>query len=1036
MTNLMTSSSGLIVIGDGMAGTAVVEEISKRPDAPRITVFGREPHGRYNRILLSDVLACAKSFKEIVQGVPSDTPEGPVQWRPGVPIAAIRPDRKEVVGEDGACHRYDRLIIATGSLPFIPPIRGLDRSGIFSFRTLDDTEAMIRWASGHDRAVVVGGGLLGLEAARGLTNRAMSVTVVHLVDHVMEQQLDARAGAILAAELEKMGIQFRLGCTVEEVTGDARVRGVRLTTGETIETDLVLLTAGIRPNISLARDAGLAVGRGILVDDRMTTSDPDILAVGECIEHRGRTYGLLAPALEQARVAAEAVMGEGSSVYAGSVPSAVLKVAGIRLASMGDFSAKDEGCEELTYMDPAEGIYKKLVIRKGLVAGAIFLGDDGGAGEVRTLMENRRDVSAMRSRLLSGSPGPESSDSLAEAPESTLICNCHGVTKGEILCAFREKGCVSREQVSEVTRAGTGCGSCVPRIEELLETAPRGEGASPTAARSPRTSTNKIEIWKQEKDGLDVLDDLDRYAIEGWETISESDVQRLKWHGLFLRVPTPGLFMIRVRMPGGIARSAQFRALAEISDRFGKGFADITTRQQIQLRNMRIEEVPEIFRMLASVGLGTLQTGMDSIRNIIGCPVTGLTPAELHDTSPIIRAFNETIVGNREFTNLPRKFNVAVTGCRENCLHADTQDVALVPATRQIDGEAETGFNLLAGGKVGSGGFRAASPLDVFVRPDEAVEVLCHITRLFRDHGPRESRTRSRLAFLVDDWGVSRIRKELETRMGRPLSRAGKDERDPRKRADHVGLFRQRQPGLNYVGLKVPVGRLTSGQMAEAARLADEYGNGELRLTHGQNLILPHIPDARIGKMAAEEPLLKDLRYDPSEVMRGLVSCTGIEYCGLAVIETKNRALETARRLEREISEVRPLSIHWSGCPAGCGNHLIADIGLLGKRAKVDRGDGSKEVVDAVDIFIGGRGGPRPRSGTKVFEDVPCEQLPEILKSLASHAVREKGVEIPKDRAPSISSWAGNAEIHLPSPGEEPRVALKGEGSSAEWGNQ
>ncbi|MBI3610678.1 MAG: FAD-dependent oxidoreductase [Nitrospirae bacterium] len=1000
----------LIVIGNGMAGAAAIEEIVKKSSRPAITVFGGEPHVNYNRILLSDVLACAKSFNEIYLNSRAWYEEHGIQLRTGTFVTRIDPDQKKVFTQDGREHGYDRLLIATGSVPFIPPIKGLDRKGVFTFRNIDDTESMIRWAADHYRAVVVGGGLLGLEAARGLTHRGMAVTVVHLMNHLMEQQLDERAGAILRTEIEKMGIAVRLGCTVEEILGDKKAESVRLTTGEMMEADLVLITAGIRPNGGLAREAGLAVNRGILVDDSMQTSRPDVYAVGECIEHRGRTYGLVGPILEQAKVAADSIAGEGTQVYRGSVPSTTLKVAGIHLTSMGDHQGKEKESEELVYMDAAMAVYKKLVIRNKRVVGAIFLGDDDGSREVREMIQTSRDISAERSRLLSGKEDPKKADDPAAWPDAALVCNCNTVTKGEIVGAIREKNCKTREQIAGCTRATTGCGTCAPLVEQILESVLEepSDGVA-VAARKPKavsTSTNKIEEWKREKDGLDIQDDLVRYAKEGWEKITEGDIQRLKWHGLFLRTPTPGYFMIRVRIPNGIARAAQFRAFAEISKRFGKGFADITTRQQIQLRDIRIEHVPAIFEMLASAGLTSLQTGMDSIRNVMGCPVTGLSPTELIDTAAVVKQFTGLFIGNREYTNLPRKFNVTVTGCRENCTHAESQDIALIPATKEIDGQISAGFNVLVGGKTGSGGFRAASPLDVFVRPDEAAEILSRITLIYRDHGPRENRTKARLAFLLDEWGAARFRKELENRMGRPLARSGKDERDLKKKADHIGVYRQKQPGLNYVGLTVPVGRITTDRLAETARLSEEYGAGEIRLTGGQNLILPNIPDRVLGKLIQEEPLLKELKYNPSEIMRGLVSCTGIEYCGLALIETKNRALEIARRLEQQVASTKPVGIHWSGCPAGCGNHLLSDIGLLGKRAKLTKADGSTEVVDAVDIFVGGRGGVKAQAGIKMLEDVPCDQLPDVLKGLVRYVARDKAVEVMKGEMISLTTFA------------------------------
>ena len=489
---------------------------------------------------------------------------------------------------------------------------------------------------------------------------------------------------------------------------------------------------------------------------------------------------------------------------------------------------------------------------------------------------------------------------------------------------------------------------------------------------------NKIEEYKQEKDGLDILPEVPRYAAEGWEAITDGDKERLKWAGVFFRKQTPGNFMMRVRIPNGITSATQFRTLAEISEEFGKGFCDITTRQQIQLRWFKIENVPEIWHRLDMVGLVSLQTGMDNIRNVVGCPVAGLTPNELFDASPVVRQFTQMFVGNKAYTNLPRKFNVTITACKETCTHAEGQDIALTPATKEIEGSKVNGFNVAVGGKMGSGGYRVASPLNVFVTPQEAASICSHIVLIFRDHGSRENRTKARLAFLLEDWGSERFRHELERRADRPLLSAGEDRRSA-NHTDHIGIFRQRQPGLNYVGLAVPTGRITAEQMLQVADLLENYGSGQVRLTVGQNLIIPNVPDNRIGDLTAE-PILRDLRYDPSEVMRGLVSCTGMDYCHFALIETKGWALKTARVLEAKLGKTQPLRMHWSGCPAGCGNHSIADIGLLGKNIKLDG-----EVVEAVDVFAGGAAGCEPNQPIKIMENVPCEDLSAVVAGLVKH---------------------------------------------------
>ncbi len=486
---------------------------------------------------------------------------------------------------------------------------------------------------------------------------------------------------------------------------------------------------------------------------------------------------------------------------------------------------------------------------------------------------------------------------------------------------------------------------------------------------------NRIEAMKAEKDGLDVQEDLARFAREGWKTLGDDDKERLKWVGVFHRRPTPGHFMMRVRMPNGIVSAAQARLLGEITREAGRAsgrpIADVTTRQQIQLRWVTLENVPEVIARLEAAGLSSLQTGMDNIRGIIGCPATGLTPGELLDTAPIVTAFQKIFLGNKEFTNLPRKFNVTITGCLEHCTGGETQDISLTPA---VTGH-EPGFNLAVGGKQGSGGPVFATPLDAFVRPDEAADVCAAIALVFRDHGPRESRSKARLAFLLEVWGAARMRAELEKRLGRSLPPAGADARLA-THTDHVGVFRQKQAGLNYVGLKTPVGRLTGEQLLELARLAEQYGRGELRFTPLQNVLLPHVPDARLGDLT-QEPLLRALPYNPSEVARGLVACTGTDFCNLALIDTKTRALALAKEFEARFGSTRPIAVRWSGCPAGCGNHHTADIGLQGCKVKVNG-----KIVDGVHVFVGGRGGADARAGLRILEDLPCDQLPEVLERL------------------------------------------------------
>ena len=494
---------------------------------------------------------------------------------------------------------------------------------------------------------------------------------------------------------------------------------------------------------------------------------------------------------------------------------------------------------------------------------------------------------------------------------------------------------------------------------------------------------SKIELLKAKRDGLKIKDDINRFAKEGWESISEEDIHRLKWYGLFLRNPTPGFFMLRVRIPNGFSSSHQVRALACIAEIYGNGVIDITTRQQVQLRHLKIENIPQVFDLIEEMGLTTSQTGMDNVRNIMGCPVAGLNPKERVDAYSLVKDLNEHILDNPEFSNLPRKFNITVSGCPDDCVHAETQDLALVPAIEEKGGNTVYGFNVLVGGKLGSGGYRIATPLDVFLCPDEVVEVCSALILLYRDHGNRDVRSKNRLAFLIEGWGEEKFRSALEGRVGRLLTRAGVDLRGNEK-SEHIGAYRQKQKLMNYVGLKIPVGRIQSDKLKGLARLSEKYGNEEIRFSHSNSLVIPNVPDKKLGDML-EEALVKEFSYNPSSVLRGLVSCVGSDYCNLAAIETKSMALKVAAQLEGKLPDTAPINMHWSGCPAGCGNHLVADVGLLGK--KMRRGN---EVIEAVDIYMGGRTGIDPKLSVKVMEDVPCDKLAEVLEFVIPYHTREK----------------------------------------------
>src|SRR5260221_5533648 len=491
-----------------------------------------------------------------------------------------------------------------------------------------------------------------------------------------------------------------------------------------------------------------------------------------------------------------------------------------------------------------------------------------------------------------------------------------------------------------------------------------GTMTSSSSAQIP-AGTNAVEGYKASMNGngLHILDHLPQIIERAAEALTPAEKELLKWIGVFFRKPTPGKFMMRIRMPNGFASSTQLRTIAELSRRLGNSVLDITTRQQIELRGFTLDTVPEIFEKLRGVDLRTLQTGIDNVRNINGCALAGLTPHELFDASPVVHELDRIIVGskgNPEFTNLPRKFNVTVTGCTDNCTHCESQDIALVPAKKA----GRSGFNDLVGGKMCWVGITLGAPLNVFVEIFQAAAVVVELIKIYRDYGPREARSKCRFAFLIEEWGIRRLRAELVARFGHELAFQGRDMRGS-SHSDHLGVSSQKQAGLSAVGLCIPTGRVNPDQLDELARLADVYGNGEIRLTIAQNAIIPNVPTGRIPELL-EEPLLNQLSPRPSPFMRGLVACVGTDYCNLALIETQKRSIELSQFLHNKIGNgVNPLSIHWSGCPAACGNHQAADIGLRGFKTRIDG-----KIVDAVAIYTGGRTGPYATVGREILETV------------------------------------------------------------------
>lgn len=504
-----------------------------------------------------------------------------------------------------------------------------------------------------------------------------------------------------------------------------------------------------------------------------------------------------------------------------------------------------------------------------------------------------------------------------------------------------------------------------------------------TIATKPPVKLNPIEKLKAEKDGLAVKDELEHFAKIGWEAVDKKDLeQRLKWLGIFYRPVTPGKFMLRLRVPNGCLNSQQMQVLAEIVQRYGEdGSADVTTRQNIQLRGVRLEDIPEIFRKLKAVGMTSVQSGMDNVRNITGSPVAGIDADELIDTRELVQKLQDLITNNGEgnyaFSNLPRKFNIAVEGGRDNSIHSEINDLAFIPAYQN----GVLGFNVVVGGYLSAQRCALAVPLNAWVPAnDDVVELSRAILTVYTENGLaeglRSNRAKARMMWLIDNWGINKFRAKVEAEFGKPLlPAAAKDEIDQDKK-DYLGVYPQKQEGFSYVGLHIPVGRLSAETMFELARLAEVYGNGEIRATVEQNVIIPYIANDNIEAFLAE-PLLEKFTIAPSTLTRSLVSCTGNRYCNFALVETKGRGLKIARELDKELDIPDRVRIHWTGCPNSCGQAQMGDIGLIGTKVRKDG-----QTVEGVDLYLGGKVGKEAELGELVQKGVPCEDLLPILRQL------------------------------------------------------
>ncbi|GAB4035848.1 MAG: nitrite reductase large subunit NirB [Rubrivivax sp.] len=769
----------LVLVGNGMAGVRTLEELLQiAPDLYDITVFGAEPHPNYNRILLSPVLAGEQTLDEIVLN--------PLDWyaahgitlHAGRKVVELDRVKRVVRADDGTEAPYDRLLLATGSHPFILPVPGRDLAGVIAYRDIADTQAMIDAAERFRHAVVIGGGLLGLEAANGLARRGMQVTVVHLMPWLMERQLDEVAGGLLRQSLEQRGIRFLMGAQTEALIPDheGRVMAVRIKGGQEIPADLVVMAAGIRPNTDLAASAGLLCQRGVVVTDTLqTVTDPRIYAVGECAAHRGIAYGLVAPLFEQAKVCATHLGRLGIGRYTGSQVSTKLKVTGIDLFSAGDFMG-GEGTEQIVLHDPAGGVYKKLVLKDDRLVGACLYGDTVDGAWYFKLLRDGRKVADIRDKLMwgessLGDTGHQGVNRAASMADTDEVCGCNGVTKGAICKAIKSQGLFTLEEVRKHTKASGSCGSCTGLVEQILMMTAGGDysaapktkaicGCTDHGHQAVRDAIRERHLtsipavyealgWRTPNGCATCRPAINYYLISTWPKEAEDDPQsRFINERSHANIQKDGTYSVIPRMWGGETTADELRRIADAVDKFKIPTVKVTGGQRIDLLGVKKEDLPAVWK---AIGMPSGHAYAKALRTVKTCVGSEWCRFGTQDSTQMGKDLERALW--RMYA--PHKVKLAVSGCPRNCAESGIKDVGVIGV--------ESGWEIYVGG---NGGIKTevAQFLCKVKTPEEVLEVSGAFLQLYRLEGWYLERTVHYIARVGLDHVKKRILDDAEGR--------------------------------------------------------------------------------------------------------------------------------------------------------------------------------------------------------------------------------------------------------------------------------
>ncbi len=737
----------LVIIGNGMAPGRMLEHLFEQaPGLYDVTIFNAEPRVNYDRIMLSPVLSGEKTFEDIIIHGDGWYIENNVTLYKGHRIVDINRNARTVTSDHGVTESYDKLVIATGSVPFIIPVPGKDLPGVITYRDLDDVDAMLLAAQSREKAIVIGGGLLGLEAAAGLALRGMDVTVLHVMPTLMERQLDPAAGYLLQKAVEERGIKVLTKANTKRIIGTDRVEGIELDNGTIIPATLVVMAVGIRPNAGLAKDAGLAVNRGIVVDAGMQTSDGDILAVGECAEVDGMVYGLVAPLYEMARVAAAHLAGDTKPAFVHSDTPTKLKVTGINLFSLGDFADGDDR-EEIVLRDATAGIYKRVVIKDNRIIGTVLYGETSDGAWFNDLKKKGTDISAMRDTLIFGQSfqGGAPLDPMAAVaalPDDAEICGCNGVCKGKITSTITVKGLTTLDGVRAHTKASASCGSCTGLVEQLMSLT-LGDAYNPAAVTPMCTCTElghddvrrlikakglksipavmqELE-WKTSCGCAKCRPALNYYLVCDWPDEYADDYQsRYINERVHANIQKDGTYSVVPRMWGGVTNSAELRAIADVVDKFEIPMVKVTGGQRIDLLGIEKEDLPAVWADLGKAGFISGQAYAKGLRTVKTCVGSDWCRFGTQDSTGLGIRIEKFMWGSWT----PAKLKLAVSGCPRNCAEATCKDIGVICV--------DSGFEIHFAGAAGLD-IKGTDVLGLVKTEDEALEHIVALTQMYRE---------------------------------------------------------------------------------------------------------------------------------------------------------------------------------------------------------------------------------------------------------------------------------------------------------------